>query len=287
MRIILISGISGSGKSVALNVLEDAGFYCVDNLPPNLLIELIKTLQQEGVNNAAMAIDSRSAHLLSCIPDAVTQLKVLGHELKILFLTASSETLIARFSETRRSHPLSHHMQQQNMACSELSLTECIKKERELIAPLQYLGQVIDTSHLSANTLRKWIKDEIGIEHANLILMFESFAYKVGVPRDIDFAFDVRILPNPHYDHAMRDLTGKDQAVIDFLNAQEMTHELFNDIQNFISKWLPAYKNDNRSYLTIGIGCTGGQHRSVYMVEKLAAHFETTERVLKRHRQGH
>ena len=287
MRIILISGISGSGKSVALNVLEDAGFYCVDNLPPNLLIELIKTLQQEGVSNAAMAIDSRSAHLLSCIPDAVTQLKVLGHELKILFLTASSETLIARFSETRRSHPLSHHMQQQNMACSELSLTECIKKERELIAPLQYLGQVIDTSHLSANTLRKWIKDEIGIEHANLILMFESFAYKVGVPRDIDFAFDVRILPNPHYDHAMRDLTGKDQAVIDFLNAQEMTHELFNDIQSFISKWLPAYKNDNRSYLTIGIGCTGGQHRSVYMVEKLAAHFESTERVLKRHRQGH
>jgi UPF0042 nucleotide-binding protein len=287
MRIILISGISGSGKSVALNVLEDAGFYCVDNLPPNLLIELIKTLQQEGVSNAAMAIDSRSAHLLSCIPDAVAQLKSLGHEVKILFLTAGSDTLIARFSETRRSHPLSHHMQQQNMAYSELSLTECIKKERELIAPLQYLGQVIDTSHLSANTLRQWIKDEIGIEHANLILMFESFAYKVGVPRDIDFAFDVRILPNPHYDHAMRDLTGKDQAVIDFLNAQDMTHELLSDIQSFISKWLPAYKNDNRSYLTIGIGCTGGQHRSVYMVEKLAAHFEATERVLKRHRQGH
>lgn len=287
MRIILISGISGSGKSVALNVLEDAGFYCVDNLPPNLLVELVNTLQIEGVNKAAMAIDSRSAHLLSFVPDAIAKLRQLGHEVKIIFLTASSETLIARFSETRRSHPLSHHLQQQQIECNALSLTECIKKERELIAPLQYLGQVIDTSHLSANTLRKWIKDEIGIDHAALILLFESFAFKVGVPRDIDFVFDVRILPNPHYDQALKHLTGRDQPVIDFLNAQSMTHELSADIQNFISKWLPSFKSDNRSYLTIGIGCTGGQHRSVYMVEKLAAHFQTTESVLIRHRQGH
>jgi len=287
MRILLISGISGSGKSVALNVIEDAGFYCVDNLPPSLLIELLNTLQAEGVNNVAIAIDSRSIQQLQSMPANIQKLRAAGHELKVLFLTASSETLIARFSETRRSHPLSHHLQQQQFTCQPLSLTECIAKERELLEPLQFLGHVIDTSYLSANTLRNWIKDEIGVEQAPLILMFESFAFKVGVPLDIDFVFDVRILPNPHYDHALRPLTGRDQAVIDFLEAQPMAQDLYADIHRFIEKWLPSFKHDNRSYLTIGIGCTGGQHRSVYMVEKLAKHFQQTEKVLIRHRQTH
>lgn len=287
MRILLITGISGSGKSVALNVIEDAGFYCVDNLPPSLLIDLVNTLEWEGIHNAAMAIDSRSAHLLNTVPDTLKRLRQLGHDVKLLFLTASSETLIARFSETRRSHPLSHHLQQQQLSSAPLSLTECIQKERELVAPLQDLGHVIDTSFLSANTLRNWIKDEIGVEQAPLIVMFESFAFKVGVPLDVDFVFDVRILPNPHYDLALRPLTGRDQPVIDFLEAQEMAQELYTDLRELIEKWLPAFKRDNRSYLTIGIGCTGGQHRSVYMVEKLARHFQQSERVLIRHRQSH
>jgi UPF0042 nucleotide-binding protein len=287
MRILLISGISGSGKSVALNVIEDAGYYCVDNLPPNLLIDLINTLESDSVKSAAIAIDSRSTHQLQNIATTIDQLKQLGHEVKVLFLTASSETLIARFSETRRSHPLSHHLQPQHFSSTTLSLTECIQAERELLAPLQFLGHVIDTSNLSANHLRNWIKDEIAVEHASLILMFESFAFKVGVPLDVDFVFDVRILPNPHYDHALRPLTGRDQAVIDFLETQAMAQELYSDIQAFIDKWLPSFKRDNRSYLTVGIGCTGGQHRSVYMVEKLAKYFQQSERVLIRHRQTH
>lgn len=287
MRILLISGISGSGKSVALNVAEDAGFYCVDNLPPSLLVDLVKTLELEGISNAAMAIDSRSAYQLQSVATTVDHLRQLGHEVKILFLTANSKTLIARFSETRRSHPLSHLLQTQGAPCTPLSLTECIDAERELLSPLQFLGHVIDTSNLSANHLRNWIKDEIGVEHASLILMFESFAFKVGVPLDVDFVFDVRILPNPHYDHALRPLTGRDQAVVDFLEAQPMAQDLYLDIQNFINKWLPSFKRDNRSYLTIGIGCTGGQHRSVYMVERLAKHFQQQERVLIRHRQTH
>ncbi|MBC3881007.1 RNase adapter RapZ [Undibacterium sp. LX40W] len=285
MRILLISGISGSGKSVALNVIEDAGFYCVDNLPPSLLVDLVNTLEWEGVKSAAMAIDSRSAHLLKIVPEAIERLRQLGHEVKVLFLTASSETLIARFSETRRSHPLSHLLQQQQLSSAPLSLVECIQKERELLEPLQFLGHVIDTSFLSANSLRQWIKDEIGVEQAPLILMFESFAFKVGVPLDVDFVFDVRILPNPHYDHALRPLTGKDQPVINFLDQQEMAQDLYRDIQSLIEKWLPEFKRDNRSYLTVGIGCTGGQHRSVYMVEKLAKYFQQNERVLIRHRQ--
>ncbi len=287
MHILLISGISGSGKSVALNVIEDAGYYCVDNLPPSLLIDLVNTLESEGVKRAAMAIDSRSTHQLQSVAATIDKLRQMGHEVKVLFLTASTETLIARFSETRRSHPLSHHLQPKLGSGCTLSLTECIQAERELLSPLQFLGHVIDTSNLSANHLRNWIKDEIAVEHASLILMFESFAFKVGVPLDVDFVFDVRILPNPHYDHALRPLTGRDQAVIDFLESQAMAQELYQDIQAFIEKWLPAFKRDNRSYLTIGIGCTGGQHRSVYMVEKLAKQFQQKERVLIRHRQTH
>ncbi|MBC3809190.1 RNase adapter RapZ [Undibacterium seohonense] len=287
MRILLISGISGSGKSVALNVIEDAGYYCVDNLPPNLLIDLIKTLETDGVKSAAIAIDSRSTHQLQNVATTIEQLRQLGHEVKVLFLTANSETLIARFSETRRSHPLSHHLQATHITDCNLSLTECIQEERELLSPLQFLGHVIDTSNLSANHLRNWIRDEIAVEHASLILMFESFAFKVGVPLDVDFVFDVRILPNPHYDHALRPLTGRDQPVIEFLETQAMAQELYDDILTFIDKWLPSFKRDNRSYLTIGIGCTGGQHRSVYMVEKLAKYFQQKERVLIRHRQTH
>lgn len=285
MRILLISGISGSGKSVALNVLEDAGFYCVDNLPPSLLPELVQTLINEGIQSAAMAIDSRSAHMLTSVPDTIQTLRQEGHEVKVLFLTASTESLVARFSETRRSHPLSHRLQQAQPMGEHLSLTECIQEEREMLATLQFLAHVVDTSNLSANTLRAWVKDVIQIPHSPLTLMFESFAFKIGVPLDTDFVFDVRMLPNPYYDLNLRQLTGQDAPVVNFLNEQAMAQDLYADIRNFIEKWMPAFKHDNRSYLTVGIGCTGGQHRSVYMVEKLAEYFKNSEQVLVRHRR--
>lgn len=285
MLILLISGISGSGKSVVLNSVEDAGFYCVDNLPPSLLQELVKTLMQEGIQSAAIAIDSRSAHLLTSLPDTIQDLREHGHEVKVLFLTASTESLVARFSETRRSHPLSHRLQQDPAPGNRLSLTECIQEEREMLAAIQFMAHVVDTSNLNANTLRNWVKDVILIEHAPLTLMFESFAFKIGVPLDADFVFDVRMLPNPYYDLALRPLSGRDQPVIDYLDEHTLVQEMYADIRGFIAKWLPAFKRDNRSYLTVAIGCTGGQHRSVYMVEKLAEHFKSHEQVLLRHRR--
>ncbi|MDY7540299.1 RNase adapter RapZ [Undibacterium sp. RTI2.1] len=285
MRILLISGISGSGKSVALNVVEDAGFYCVDNLPPSLLPGLISTLISEGIQSTAVAIDSRSAHLLTSLPSTIQTLRNEGHEVKILFLTASTESLVARFSETRRTHPLSHRLQRDHAMGDRLSLMECIREEREILSPIQLLAHVIDTSSLSANTLRDWVKTVVQIEHAPLVVMFESFAFKIGVPLDADFVFDVRMLPNPHYDIQLRLLTGLDLPVIEYLNGQMMVHDLYEDIRRFIEKWLPSFKSDNRSYLTVAIGCTGGQHRSVYMVEKLAEYFKKTEQVLVRHRR--
>jgi len=285
MQVILISGISGSGKSVALNVLEDAGYYCVDNLPPSLLPQLIQTLHDEGHLSVAIAIDSRSAHLLNSFPGTVEALRNDGHDVRILFLTASTESLVARFSETRRSHPLSHRLSIERGAGIRMSLTECIEEEREILAPIQTLSHRIDTTDLSANQLRTWVKDVIQIRHLPLTLMFESFAFKRGVPLDADLVFDVRMLPNPHYDIAMRPLTGRDQPVIDFLDQQMMVQEMYIDILRFLTKWIPAFKLDNRSYLTIAIGCTGGQHRSVYMVEKLASHFHQIEQVLIRHRR--
>ena len=285
MQVILISGISGSGKSVALNVLEDAGYYCVDNLPPGLLPQLISTLDDEGLSSVAIAIDSRSAHLLHGTTETVQTLRNEGHDVRILFLTASTESLVARFSETRRSHPLSHRLSIEQSTGLHMSLTECIEEEREILGPIQALSHVIDTTDLSANQLRTWVKDVIQVRHLPLTLMFESFAFKRGVPLDADLVFDVRMLPNPHYDIALRPLTGRDGPVIEFLEQQIMAQEMYIDILRFLTKWIPAFKLDNRSYLTIAIGCTGGQHRSVYMVEKLASHFQQIEQVLIRHRR--
>ncbi|MGS0744018.1 RNase adapter RapZ [Glaciimonas sp. GG7] len=285
MRIILITGISGSGKSVALRVLEDAGYFCVDNLPPTLLRELVATRINEGVQMLAVATDARSADSLAGLPSDIQQLRAEGHDVKVIFLTAQTEALIARFSETRRSHPLSHRLRPGQNPSDRLTLTECIVNERELLVEIEGLGHIIDTSDLSTNKLRSWIKGLVDSEHAPLTLLFESFAFKHGVPLDADLVFDVRMLPNPHYDPALRPLNGRDQPVIDFLDELPMVADLLNDITAFIAKWLPSFKQDNRSYLTVAIGCTGGQHRSVYMVEHLAKHFEVSERVVRRHRQ--
>jgi UPF0042 nucleotide-binding protein len=285
MRIIIITGISGSGKSVGLNALEDAGYFCVDNLPPTLLRALVETRQQEGDSAVAVAVDARSAVSLGGLPDDINWLKEQGHDVKVIFLTAKTESLVTRFSETRRSHPLSHRVKSTQNPNDRLTLTECIRKEREMLSAIEGIGDVIDTSGLSANKLRAWIKDLIGSERAPLTLLFESFAFKFGVPLDADLVFDVRVVPNPFYDLKLRPLTGKDEAVIEFLDAQMEAVELLSDIRAFIEKWLPSFKRDNRSYLTVGIGCTGGQHRSVYMVENLAAHFQESARVLIRHRE--
>ncbi len=285
MRIILITGISGSGKTVALNVLEDAGYFCVDNLPPTLLRALVATRIREGAQMLAVATDARSADSLSGLPSDIQWLKEQGHDVRVLFLTAKTESLINRYSETRRSHPLSHRLLPGQNPSDRMTLSECILQEREMLSSIEELGHVVDTSGLSANKLRGWVKEFIAAEHASLTLLFVSFAFKFGVPLDADLVFDVRMLPNPYYDTKLRPLTGRDAPVQAFLDAQPMTAEMQNDIRGFVEKWLPAFKNDNRSYLTVAVGCTGGQHRSVYMVEQLAQHFQRSERVVRRHRE--
>jgi UPF0042 nucleotide-binding protein len=285
MRIILITGISGSGKSVGLNALEDAGYFCVDNLPPKLLRQLVATRLDEGEQSLAVAMDARSADSLASLPADIKLLKEEGHDVKVLFLTAKTESLIARFSETRRSHPLSHRVRASQAPGDQPTLTECILREREMLSAVEGIGHVIDTSGLNANKLRGWIRELVDTAHAPLTLLFESFAFKFGVPLDADLVFDVRVLPNPYYDMTLRPFTGRDEPVIAFLDTQAHVAELLADIRTFVEKWLPAFKNDNRSYLTVAIGCTGGQHRSVYMVEQLAKHFRTAERVLLRHRE--
>lgn len=285
MRIFLISGISGSGKSVALNVLEDAGFFCVDNLPPTLLPALISTLMQDGIESAAIAIDARSANSLNGLISSIQQLKAAGHQVDLLFLTAKTDSLIARFSETRRSHPLSHRLLPGENPNDPRTLVECLQTERKMLSNMEEIAAVIDTSGLRANQLRSWIRQLINIERSQLTILFESFAFKVGVPLNADFVFDVRTLPNPYYDLALRPLTGQDAPVIDFLEEQPEAQEMLTDIRQFINKWLPSFKHNNRSYLTICIGCTGGQHRSVFMVEQLAQYFKDAEQVVVRHRE--
>jgi len=285
MRIILITGISGSGKSVGLNALEDAGYFCVDNLPPSLLRALVATRIEEGAENLAVAVDARSASSLAELPADINWLKEQGHNVKVVFLTAKTESLINRFSETRRSHPLSHRFASSLQKGELPTLTECLRQERDMLSAIEGLGHMIDTSGLSANQLRAWIKELVESESTPLTLLFESFAFKFGVPLDADLVFDVRVVPNPFYDKSLRPLTGRDQPVAAFLEAQPDAVDLLADIRQFVEKWLPSFKKDNRSYLTVAIGCTGGQHRSVFMVERLAAHFQSKARVLVRHRE--
>ena len=272
MQLVIVTGLSGSGKSVVLKALEDSGYYCIDNLPATLLNNILQHLH--GQNRVAISMDTRS-EAIEVLPEAIQQLKQQGIEVQLLFLESSVETLVKRFSETRRRHPLSDE---------QTTLAESIRRERELLGQLAYLGHRVDTSDLSANTLRNWVKDFIAHEHQGMTLLFASFGFKHGIPLDADLVFDVRCLPNPHYDPLLRPLTGRDAEVARFLEGQEAVGRMAQDIRRFLSDWLPAYVRDNRSYLTVALGCTGGQHRSVYLAEWLAREFRGQARVLVRHR---
>jgi RNase adapter protein RapZ len=276
MELILISGLSGSGKSVALNLLEDAGYYCVDNLPVVMLTVLVGMLKEEKVRKVAVAIDARSGGGIELLPEKLNRLTGDGIRHNFLFLHASEETLLKRYSESRRRHPL---------GSDNRSLAEAIRLEGEMLAPISNLGHRIDTSGLKANALREWVRQFIEAQPGQgLTLMFESFGFKHGLPLDADLVFDVRCLPNPHYDPELRPLTGRDQAVIDFLENEPEVLRMRGDITRFVADWLPCYVLDNRNYLTVAIGCTGGQHRSVYLAETLAREFADKARVLVRHR---
>ncbi len=283
MQIILISGLSGSGKSIALNLLEDAGFFCVDNLPSPLLLQLVEELRQEGRSRIAVAMDMRAGPGIHGLPQQIVALRGLGFDTRFIFLDARDDVLIQRFSETRRRHPLGD---------VATTLAEAIARERDALAVLAPLGHHIDTSHLRPNALRAFIRDFIagnpagaGQAHeSQLTLLFESFGFKHGLPLDADLVFDVRCLPNPHYDPLLRPLDGRDAPVIEFLSAQPEVARMQDDIRRFIRDWLPAYLRDSRTYLTVAIGCTGGQHRSVYLAERLASDFQDEAQVLVRHR---
>jgi UPF0042 nucleotide-binding protein len=276
MKLVLISGLSGSGKSVALNLLEDSGYYCVDNLPVVMLTVLARMLRDENVTKVAVAIDARSGHGIDLLPSKIEKLKAVGIDVTFLFLFSHEETLLKRYSESRRRHPL---------ATADQTLDEAIRAERTMLEPIAALGHRIDTSGMKASGLREWVRQFIEVEPGRgLTLMFESFGFKHGIPLDADLVFDVRCLPNPFYDPDLRPLTGKDQPVIDFLEAAGEVALMRDDIHRFVATWLPSYIRDNRNYLTVAIGCTGGQHRSVYMAEWLARAFGDRVRVLVRHR---
>ena len=289
MRVFIITGISGSGKSVALNALEDAGYDCVDNLPVDFIEDLIQSLSSQGREKIAIAIDARRGQSIKDLPDTIEKLKK-DNDVRVLFLNANTETLVQRYSETRRRHPLSST---EDNRTPQVALIDAIEKERALLSDLAETAHNIDTSHIKAHTLRSWIQDLLKDERAGLTMLFESFGFKHGVPRDADLVFDVRCLPNPHYDPVLRPLTGNDAAVANFLREHPEVQAMGDDIRRFIETWLPKYQADRRSYLTVAIGCTGGQHRSVYLSNCLFDYFlkrsqtagDNALHLLKRHRE--
>lgn len=262
-------------------MLEDGGFTCVDNLPVRFLTEFVANARDDGMERVAVASDVRSPGELAELPDVITALRAMGTNLSVVFLDASTDTLVQRYSESRRRHPLTDRLTRNGKTPS---LTECISAERELLAPLRDQEHVIDTSDLTPGQLRTWIRDLIQADRPPLVVTFESFAYKRGVPSDADLVFDVRCLPNPYYDRNLRPLTGRDQPVADWLAGFDIVGAMIDDITAFIRRWLPQYTADTRNYLTVAIGCTGGQHRSVYVVEQLAERFSDHKPLLVRHR---
>ena len=285
MEIVLITGMSGSGKSVALNALEDAGYYCVDNLPPELLLPFVALEQEHRASRVAIAMDVRSATSLHQVPELLTTLRQQGVAIKSLFFDAATDTLVRRYSETRRKHPLSQNMPAGAMPDISRALVDAIELERELLADLREQAHVIDTSLIRPSQLQGYVKEVISVPGSQLTLVFESFAFKRGIPVDADYVFDIRMLPNPHYEPELRPLSGKDEAVAAFLAAQPDVGRMLDHIAQFLQHWLAALSHNHRSYVTVAIGCTGGQHRSVYLVEQLARRFAPQWNTLTRHRE--
>jgi RNase adapter protein RapZ len=283
MKLIIVSGLSGSGKSIALDTLEDCGFYCIDNLPITLLeafIEEVARAEQPIYEKTAIGIDSRNqCESFTQFTDILAHITKLGIDYEILFLLADHETLLKRFSETRRKHPLTNGAH---------PLSEAINLERTLLEPIaQRAHLLIDTTRTNIHQLHELVQIRIGAkEDRTLSLFFQSFGFKHGIPQDTDFVFDARCLPNPHWEPALRGLTGKDQAVADFLAEYSQVTDYLKDIIAFLSRWIPTFEAENRTYLSIAVGCTGGQHRSVYLVERLEHHFHTSRyTTLVRHRE--
>jgi UPF0042 nucleotide-binding protein len=281
MDVVLITGMSGSGKSVALNALEDVGYYCVDNLPPELLTQLLALTRERGQQRLAVAMDVRSAASLPQLPLLLASLNAQEYQLRPIFLDASNDTLVHRYSESRRLHPLSSPQ----VADNAHGLLDAISLEREMLSDLRERAHVIDTSFTRASQLRSYVKEVVDAPASALTLVFESFAFKRGIPVAADYVFDVRMLPNPHYDPELRPLTGRDLPVSAFLDRQPEAQRMRAQIAEFIRSWLGALAEDHRSYVTVAIGCTGGQHRSVYLVEQLGAEFAGEWTTLKRHRE--
>lgn len=278
MQLILLSGMAGAGKSTALRILEDSGYYCVDNLPPPMLMQLMETYAlSTDTKKVAVSIDTRSLSLLRQLPNAILNVHNLGIETKIIFLDARVDVLIKRFSETRRKHPLSD---------GKKTIHDCILEEYEILAAISSLAHRIDTSDLSANTLRNIIKQFVEADYSQLNVVIQSFGFKYGLPIDSDFVFDVRCLPNPHYDPKIREFNGTEEPIISFLSKEPKVNKMIADIFQIVNDWLPEFSRDNRNYVTISIGCTGGKHRSVY-IGKILAQLVTQAgyKVITRHRQ--
>lgn len=282
MRFFIISGLSGSGKSIALQALEDMGFYCIDNLPAAMLphvAEQISSAKSYTLRNVAIGIDARNRAFLDQVPASLEQLQSLGIQYKIVFLEAEESILVKRYKETRRKHPLTDE---------HTSLLEGIRLEKSLLEPISFSAELrIDTTHTTPYELRQQVRDFADSQDAEgLTLLFESFGFKHGTPLDADYVFDIRCLPNPYWESTLRKFSGLDEPVVKFLERHHQVHDMFEDICAFLEKWLPYFEREQRSYMTIAVGCTGGQHRSVYMVHKLADYFShRTIRTQIRHRE--
>jgi UPF0042 nucleotide-binding protein len=267
MRLIIVSGLSGSGKTVALHVLEDLDFYCIDNMPAALLDTLVARVVETGdaiYDNLAVGVDARNRpDDLTSLPRLLRDLRGRGIQCEVIFLQAEDDILLKRYSETRRKHPL---------ADKGMSLSDAIARERELLGPIIDAAEiVIDTTRTNVYELRDNLRERISGRGENeLSILIQSFGFKHGVPADADFVFDLRCLPNPYWDQNLRPLTGRDAAIVEFLDGKDSVQSMYRDILAFLQKWIPQYVDFNRSYLTVALGCTGGQHRSVYMAEKLA-----------------
>lgn len=290
--VVLVTGMAGGGKSVAMHALEDAGFFCVDNLPAELLLDFLRLERQRGERRVAIAVDVRSAGSLPLLLPLLKDLRSEGVDVRSIFLDANTEALMRRFSETRRPHPLRQdhdtvfgNLDGDGGEDEHRALLDAIALERELLASLRVESTVLDTSQLRPAQLRAWVRDLVVVAGSSMTLVFESFAFKHGVPSDADFVFDVRVLPNPYYDRELRPLNGRDAPVAAYLAAQPEVGMMMGQIAGFLERWLPNFVADQRSYLTVAIGCTGGQHRSVYLVEMLARQFNHHGPVLKRHRE--